>query len=299
MEDLPRLKARISSLRELRELMRAMRALAASHVQEAQGALAGIRGYAEIIEDAIVKGATLLPETDRRLPAVGPTTHSVLIVVCSEHGFTGAYNDVLLDRAQAQLRPEQHLGIIGRRGAMLAEERDLDVAWSFPMATHVGGVLGVTRAVAERLANVSAAEIVFASYQKGGHYAAEAKSVLPLDPALLTRSERRSRPLYHIDPEQLLQSLAGEYLFAEITRAAMESLASENAARLQVMEAADHNIGDKLDVMRRQEHALRQDAITSELLDVVIGAEAVLGRPKLGIPPPLTLSDRYSLVLSC
>jgi len=285
VEELPRLKARISSLQELRELMRAMRALAASHVQEAQGALAGIRGYAEVIEDAIAEGATLLSETDRRLPALRSTTKRVLIVVCSEHGFTGAFNDALLDRAQAQLRPDHQLGIIGRRGAMLAEERDLNVAWSFPMATHVGGVLGVTRRVAERLADVSAAEIVFAGYQKGGHYAAEARSILPLDPALLARSKRRSRPLYHLDPDQLLQRLAGEYLFAEITRAAMESLASENGARLQVMEAADHNIGDKLDVMRRQEHALRQDAITSELLDVVVGAEAVLGRQKGSVNP--------------
>ena len=279
MEELPRLKARIASLQELRDLMRAMRALAASHVQEAQGALAGIRGYVDVIEDAIAEGVALLPATDGQSRAIKPTTSSVLIVICSEHGFTGGFNNLLLDRAEKQSRSEQQLGIIGRRGAMLAEERGLTVAWSFPMATHVGGVLGVTSRIAERLADVSAAEMVFASYRKGGHFTAEAKSVLPLDPALLAKSRRRSRPLHQLDPYKLLQRLAGEYLFAEITHAAMESLASENGARLQVMEAADHNIGDKLDTLRRQEHALRQNAITSEMLDVVIGAEAVLGRP--------------------
>jgi F-type H+-transporting ATPase subunit gamma len=276
VEELPRLKARISNLHELRDLIRAMRALAASHVQETQGTLAGIRGYVEVIEDAIAEGAALLPETGRRWLAVEPTTVSVLIVVCSEHGFTGVFNDSLLDRAESELRPEQQLGIIGRRGAMLAEERGLNVAWSFPMATHVGGILGVTRRVAERLADVSAAEIVFGSYRKGGHFAAEVKRVLPLDLALLAGSERRIRPLHQLDPDKLLQRLAGEYLFAEITHAAMESLASENGSRLQVMEAADHNIGDKLGVLRRQEHALRQDSITSELLDVVTATEAIL-----------------------
>jgi F-type H+-transporting ATPase subunit gamma len=74
----------------------------------------------------------------------------------------------------------------------------------------------------------------------------------------------------------LLQRLASEYLFAELTRAVMESLASENGARLRVMEAADHNTGDKLEGLRRSENALRQEAITSELLDVVTGSEAIL-----------------------
>ncbi|MDH3919169.1 MAG: ATPase, partial [Rhodospirillales bacterium] len=62
MEQLPRLQARISSLHELRDLFRALRALAASHVQEAQSALAGIRRYVEVVEDAIAEGAALLPE---------------------------------------------------------------------------------------------------------------------------------------------------------------------------------------------------------------------------------------------
>jgi F-type H+-transporting ATPase subunit gamma len=74
----------------------------------------------------------------------------------------------------------------------------------------------------------------------------------------------------------LLQRLASEYLFAELTRAVMESLASENGARLRVMEAADRNTGDKLEGLRRSENALRQEAITSELLDVVTGSEAIL-----------------------
>ena len=277
MEQLPRLKARISSLRELRDLIRALRALAASHVQEAQSALAGIRKYVEVLEDAVAEGARLLPETDRLAGSSGPTGTNVLIVVCSEHGFAGALNRRLLDRAVAERRAGQELVIIGRRGEMLAAERGLKVDRNFPMATHVGGVLGVTRRVAEFLAAVSTADVVFGSYRRGGNFETAARSVLPLDPALLVGSGRRVPPLHHLAPDALLQQLASEYLFAEITRAVMESLASENGARLRVMEAADRNIGDKLEGLRRSENALRQEAITSELLDVVTGSEAILG----------------------
>lgn len=274
MEQLPRLQARLNSLRELRDLIRALRALAASHVQEAQGALAGIRRYVEVVEDAIAEGATLLPKTDGL--ATSLSVNSVLIVVCSEHGFVGAFNDRLLRRAAAERREEQRLLVIGRRGALLAEERGLSVARSFSMATHVGGVLGVTRTIAEHLASVSTADIVFGSYRRGGNFEVEARSILPLDPALLVGSQQRISPLHQLAPDVLLQRFASEYLFAEITRAVTESLASENAARLQVMETADHNIGDKLDELRSKEHSLRQEVITSEMLDVVTGSEAVL-----------------------
>lgn len=279
MEQLQRLKARISSLQELRDLMHAMRALAASHVQEAQGALEGIRRYVEVIEDAIAEGAALLPERDGRALTAAPGA-GVLIVVCSEHGFTGAFNELLLDRAAAELKAGQQLGVIGRRGAVLAEERNLDIAWSLPMATRVGGVLGVTRRVADRLADAVTARIVFGSYRKGGRFDVATKTILPLAPALLAGAVRGSRPLHHLDADILLQRLAGEYLFAEITRCVMESLASENGARLQVMEAADHNIGDKLEQLSRRQRSVRQESITSELLDIVTGADAMLGRPE-------------------
>lgn len=276
MEQLPRLKARISRLGELRDLIRALRALAASHVQEAQTALPGIRGYVDVVEDVIAEGAALLPETDGTPVASTLVGGSVLILVCSELGFVGNFNERLLDRAEAERKAAQDLIVIGRRGAVLAEERGLAVASEFPMATHVGGVLGVTRHVAERLAAVTTADIVFGRYIRGGSFDPAIKRILPLDPELLVGSQRRSPPLHHLAPDVLLQRLASEYLFGEITHAVMESLASENGARLRAMETADHNIGDKLDTLRREEHTLRQEAITSELLDVVTGSEAIL-----------------------
>ncbi len=276
MEPLPRLQARIASLEEFRDLIHALRALAAAHLQEAQAALPGIRRYVDVIEDAIAEGVNLLPPDDA--PRAGPAAAGgALIVVCSEHGFAGNFNERLLEHAQARRRERQDLVVIGRRGAALAAESGLDVTTSFSMATHVSGVVGVTRRVADHLAEVSSAKIVFGNYRKGGSFTVEAMRILPLDPALLVRSDRRSAPVHHLPPDILLRGLASEYLFAEITRAVMESFASENASRLRVMETADHNIADKLDAFHRTERTLRQEAITTELLDVVTGSEAIMG----------------------
>jgi len=277
MQQLPQLQARIANLHELRDLFRAMRALAASHVQEAQNALSGIRRYAEVVEDGIAEGAALLPDAGGPDAASRALDDSLLIVVCSEHGFVGGFNEQLLTQAKLVRRAHQKLVIIGSRGALLAAEQSLDVAVSFPMATHIGGVLAVTRRVAEHVSAAAIADIVFGGYRRGGGYAPEVRHILPLDPALLAGSRRRSPPLHQLAPGILLQRLASEYLFAEITRAVMESFASENGARLHVMENADHNIADKLAEMRRLENALRQESITSELIDVVVGALAAFG----------------------
>jgi F-type H+-transporting ATPase subunit gamma len=276
MEQLPRLRARIASLEELRELMQAMRALAASHVQEAQAALNGIREYVGVVEDAIAEGTGLLPDADSRALTAGGQGDDVLVAVCSEHGFVGGFNDQLLDHAQAALLPGRRLAVIGGRGAMMAGERGLDPAWSLPMATHVGGILALARRVCQRLAGAVTATVVFGSYRRGGRYNIEQRTILPLDPVLLARGNHGARPLHHLPAEILLQQLAGEYLLAEVARSLMESFASENGARLHVMEAADRNLNDKRDRLARRAHSLRQETITAELLDLVTGVEAIL-----------------------
>jgi F-type H+-transporting ATPase subunit gamma len=273
MEHLPRIKARMSSLHELRDLMGAMRVLAASHVQEAQGALGGIRQYVEIIEDAIAEGASLLPPGGGAAPY---PAEDVLVAVCSEHGFVGAFNEQLLDRAAAELKPGQRLVVVGRRGGGLADERGMAAAWCEAMATHIGGIPGVARRVARRLGGALRTEVVYSKYRRGGQFDIEHRRILPLDPALLVRAKGNSQPLHHLPAAVLLRRLASEYLLAEITRSLMESFASENGARLRIMEAADRTIDEKLERLGRRAQALRQEAITTELLDLVTGVEAIL-----------------------
>lgn len=276
MEQLAKLQARVESLEELRELMRAMRALAASHVQAAQAALDGIRGYADIIEDAIAEGVALLPDKLVHAAAVDPTP-DLLILISSEHGFVGGFNELLLARAAEWLRPDRRLAVVGHRGINLAAEHELTPVWVEPMATQVGAVLSVARRIASRLAGVQRASILYAGYRRGGYYEAEVRRILPLDPALLARTDVRSPPLHHLPAEVLLLRLADEYLVAELTRAIMESFASENGARLRVMESADRNIDTRLQRLGGQARTLRQGTITAELLDLITATEALAG----------------------
>jgi len=74
-----------------------------------------------------------------------------------------------------------------------------------------------------------------------------------------------------------LEALIGEYTFARLTEATIESMASENAARLAAMESAHDNVSKRLVKLNRAAREARQNEITDELLDLITGAEALAG----------------------
>lgn len=280
MEQLARLRSRIGNLRELRNVIYAMRGLAVARVQQAQGALAGTRAYSKTVEEAIGRAATLLGggEGNRPLPepsgSDGSGGSGATVVLCSEHGFVGGYNEKLIERLRGSASAGREIGIVGRRGARLAREMGLEPAWELPMAIQVSGVSAVARRVAARFGNADMVSIIGANHRMSGQFEVTETTVLPLDPRLLESGSAGSPPLHHLDPARLLARLGSEYVLAEILHALMEAMASENIERLSVMRAAEDTIDDRLEKLGARERVLRQEEITSELLDIVTGAEA-------------------------
>ena len=97
------------------------------------------------------------------------------------------------------------------------------------------------------------------------------------DTTALSRPRPGPPPLANLEPRRLVEQLVGEYVFAELALAGLESFAAENAARLQTMEAARLNIDQKLEELTGQERLLRQEQITAEVQDVTAGALAAEG----------------------
>lgn len=264
-----------------------MRSLSAVRVQQAQETLLAIRQYAAIVEGALHDAAPRSPrswagprgdESD-----ASPTT--AVVAFGSEHGFVGGFNEHILERAVAHLaRPGDRLLLLGSRGAVLATERRHPVAWTCPMASHAGGVDEVARRAAEEIARNAASGVakvilVYTKCSGGATWRLVAETLLPFDVApYLPRRSDKPPPLSNLASEDLFAKLVEELVFAQLTHAAMESFASENVARLTVMKSAHDNIEDTLGVLGRLESEGRQEEITTELLDVVTGAQALTDR---------------------
>ncbi|HXX69930.1 MAG TPA: F0F1 ATP synthase subunit gamma [Polyangiaceae bacterium] len=285
MQRLADLQARIHGLGELREVVGAMRSLAAVRVTQAQEALVAIREYATVVERALSDSAPDPP------PGRAPETEPVrqvngVVAFGSEHGFVGAYNDRVLDRAVALLGGRSdRLLVVGSRAALIAAERRCAVSSSGPMASQVGGIDEVALRTAAEIARgvtqgLTQVVLVYTQCTGGTASAVAVERLLPFDftPYVSSRGDRRPPPLSNLTPQALFAKLVEELTFTQLARAAMESFASENAARLAAMEAAHENIENKLNDLTRLEREGRQEEITTELLDIVTGAE-VIGRP--------------------
>jgi F-type H+-transporting ATPase subunit gamma len=149
------------------------------------------------------------------------------------------------------------------------------------MAIHAGAVTDTARRTAEELyrrfdrGDLAGVEILYFRDSGGGRRILERQSLLPVDLERYGKPGSTNAPLTNLAPQTLIDGLMAEYLFAQLAHAAMESFASENAARLAVMQSAREKLDERLTDLQSLERRLRQEQITDELLELVTGAEAV------------------------
>jgi F-type H+-transporting ATPase subunit gamma len=293
MTQLAEIEAHIGNMAELRDIVGAMRSLAGMRMQEAQRVLPAIRRYAETVSEAIGDALHLLPAS---MPGPRTAPGSRGLVLCSaEHGFVGGFNERIFDAAEALAGPDDPVFILGSRGAVLAQERGRTIAWTHAMATRPEGVPDTVRRLTTELDDwiarrgLTRIEVVFARHSigsaGGGAGPIERRLLVPLDPVAIMPGaimpgKRLLPPLHNLPADILLERLTADYVFALLTEAAVESLASENAARFAAMEAAHDNVSKKLNELRDEGRRARQDEITTELLDLVTGAAVQSGGKK-------------------
>jgi F-type H+-transporting ATPase subunit gamma len=280
MTRLAQIEGHIANMGELLDIVGAMRSLASMRVQEAHRAVPGVRRYAEDMAAAIGSAVLLAPERAAARTAPG---RRALILCTAEHGFVGGFNERIIEATEALLLPNDSLFVLGGRGAALAQERGRPAVWAHPMPTRPAAAPETIRRLMAALFRaiaggaVSRVEVVFARHRQGSSLAIERRPLLPVDLASLTTRQPRLPPLCNLRPETLLERLVADYVFALLIEAVIESIASENAARFAAMEAAHDNVARKLEQLRRDGRQARQDEITTELLDLVTGAEALHG----------------------
>jgi F-type H+-transporting ATPase subunit gamma len=279
MTRLTEVEAHLISMSELSDIIGAMRSLASMRMQEAHHALPHIRRYAETMAASIGAALLLLPET-------GPTSRRTtgrraFVLYMAEHGFVGGFNERILDAAEGLLVPNDAVFVLGSRGAVLAQERGRPATWAHPMTTRPEGALETIRHLTAQLyrliarGDIARVEAMFARHRQGTGTTIERMLLVPVDLASLAQAQATQPPLHNLAPATLLEKLIADYVFGLLTEAAIEALASENAARFAAMDAAHENVFKKLEELRQDARQARQDETTTELLDLVTGAEAL------------------------
>lgn len=276
---LAEIQAHIASIHELSEIVGAMRSLAGMRLQETLRALPAAARYTEAVAAALASTLPLMPEPIPEKQEGSAKKAAVLYM--AEHSFVGSFNTRLFEAAEAVLAPADLLFVLGSRGSMLVTERGREMAWNGPMATRLTGAPEVIFRLVNKLytlianGEISRLEAVYARHRQGGAPAIETRLVLPLDLKALAPKQPRQPPLFNMRPVALHESLMAEYVFAMLTEAAVESIASENAERFAAMESAHENVEKKFQQLKQEEGVARQGEITTELLELITGSDAL------------------------
>ncbi len=279
MTRLAEIEGHIASMSELRDIVGAMRSLSGMRMQEAQRTLPGIRRYTEAVAAGIADTLLLMGEPEP--PPRAAQARRGLVLCTAEHGFVGGFNERLIEAGQSALGSADSLFVLGNRGAALAFERGSPASWTHPMATRCAAAPETAHRLSAELyrriarGEIARVEVIFARFRPSAAASIERRLLLPLDLVSLEVKQPRLPPLHNIGPVALHEQLLAEYVFALLTEAAVESIASENAARLAAMESAHDNVSKKLEQLWQDARQARQSEITTELLELVSGAQAL------------------------
>ena len=148
------------------------------------------------------------------------------------------------------------------------------------MATRLASIPELVRRRQEALypaivsGDTAYVEVVFGRYQRSGATEVGRRRLFPLE---IEPDRKRSgaAPVHDLPAAELLERITAEYVLSQLTEAAVESLAAENGARFLAMESARDNVGKRLQALHLDASRARQEEVTTELLDLVIGEVAV------------------------
>jgi F-type H+-transporting ATPase subunit gamma len=267
-----------------------MKSLSAVSIRQYEQAVEALRDYSRTIElglQAVLRGSALAEASHRH--AAGRT---LAVVFGTDHGLCGRFNQQIVQHARDDLQasenatPKPHFLAAGGRAADLLQGADETVLQQYLLPGSVAGLTetayAILRTIDDRRAEEPIARVVVHHNRRTSRSPAEPHQLqlLPLDPAWLRQLACQAwpstaLPLHTLPASELYRALVRQQLFIGLFRAGAESAASEHAARLSAMQAAERNIEEQMEEMNAAYRRKRQESITEELLDVVAGYEAM------------------------
>lgn len=287
MENLEGLGRKIRTAHDLLSVVKTMKSLAAVNIRQFESAAMAMDEYNNVIET----GWQALFRNHVHIQSRKKSSDAVCLVIGSDQGMCGPFNDAIVQFAMAEISSLKAQGVrpyywtAGERvRAGLEEENRIGQHFSLPSSHDAISDLMFT--IVQHFAGIhedQQVEMLFLYYNRlgrGGMYEPVALQVLPFDATWSKQHQEaswpsRSFPIIGMAMDAFFEQIFRQHIFASIYKAFAQSLASENAARLSAMQAAEKNILDLEEKLQGKFRERRQSAITAELLDIISGFEAL------------------------
>jgi F-type H+-transporting ATPase subunit gamma len=280
------LKRRIRSIRNTMQLTRAMKMVSAAQRRRAQERIFSARPYARQLDAVLQSLASRANPELHPLLEVRPEERIELIVVTSDRGLCGSFNTNILKTGVAFLREQEGkalvLQAVGRKGRDFFRRRRWTIRreWAdvlrsveFSLAHEIGEEVSARYTAGE----VDAVYLVYNEFKSAVAQRPVVERLLPISKAEVEEGPKITIEdyIYEPDPQSLFLRLLPHHVDMQIYRGLLESQAAEHAARMWAMCAATTRAGELIDQLTLKLNRMRQASITTEIIEVVSGAEAL------------------------
>lgn len=299
MPNLKDLKVRINSVKSTQKITSAMKMVAAAKLRRAQEQAEAARPYSERMERMLNSLAEGLPAGaggPALLAGTGGDAVRLIIVATSDRGLCGGFNAVIVRAARLQIRQLQRDGkqvkllCVGRRGreALRRDHGDLIVDTIEDIGRPRLG-FDDAAAIRERVVRMFEAgefdvcTIIYNRFQSAMTQIVTTQQLIPFrasdneEAGEPEPEAAAARAVYEFEPDEqeILADLLPRNLGVQIFHALLENAASEQGARMTAMDSATRNAGEMIDDLTLTYNRTRQAVITSELIEIISGAEAL------------------------
>ncbi len=292
MANLRDIRNRIESIQNTQQITRAMKMVAAAKLRKAQNRIEAARPYAVKMQEVVARLAGAAEEEYDLLQPREEVKNVLFIVVSSDRGLCGGFNNNLFKVVEKEIaenfsdyQNNENLSLltIGRKGTKHYGNRNYEAAEGFPGffdEVEFGKTADIIKSVITQFKNGEFDEVYLAYNEFKSVIAQNRKieHVLPVDPDSLDAEKSDEKfidYIYEPDVASILEELLPLHIKIQLWKAILESNAAEQGARMTAMDSATENAQELEDDLRLEYNRARQSAITTEISEIISGAQAL------------------------
>ncbi|HET9458935.1 MAG TPA: F0F1 ATP synthase subunit gamma [Sphingomicrobium sp.] len=295
MASLKALKIRIGSVKSTQKITKALNMVAASKLRRAQQNATAARPYSErmrAVVQSIASRVAVGPESPKLLAGTGKEDTHLIVVVTSDRGLAGAFNSNIV-RAVRRKADELmnagktvHFFLVGRKGRPVIQRLYPKAMVGQHDTTEMKNPnYEVAQAIADEIVDrfesgrFDVAHLAYANFKSTLVQEPVVEQVIPIKPsgegAEIAAAAGNAMVEYEPDEDEILSALLPRNIAVQVYRAMLENQAGFYGSQMTAMDNATRNAGDMINRLTIQYNRTRQAAITTELVEIISGAEAL------------------------
>jgi F-type H+-transporting ATPase subunit gamma len=289
MASLKDIKKRIGTVKNTQQITKAMKMVSAAKLRRAQEAVVAARPYADKMADVLSSLAVRDEADSHPLLEERGKGKALIVLVTGDRGLCGGFNTNISKKAERFIREKQEdfesyeLLIVGRKGKDYLKRRaGMDIAkvhenliGTSQVSYPVGALLGQEVIELYRSGEYDGVFLIYNAFQSAMTQVQTVTQLLPIVAKEVDEDSQVTDYIYEPNAAEVLDEILPKHIEVQIFRSLLESSASEHGARMTAMGSASTNASEMIGKLTLMYNRARQAAITTELSEIVSGAESI------------------------